>query len=161
MGSTIGFLSDWQRLNTAITRAKYSLWVVGNRNTLITDPEWRRYLDYLVRTGSCTRYLNSNQVRFDGICKKMEVGEINQGNGMILETLRQSGLSKLPLGGSRINSQPYSQSSSSSTNALTTQPPPPPSSFNYMLSTSDTAHSGHKRSHDGKHSSYYSTKKKV
>jgi senataxin len=28
--SGIGFMSDWQRLNVAITRARYGLWIVGD-----------------------------------------------------------------------------------------------------------------------------------
>ena len=46
-GSAVGFLKDPCRLNVAITRAKYGLWVVGHGPTLQTDKEWSSLLRYL------------------------------------------------------------------------------------------------------------------
>lgn len=47
-GNGIGFLSEWPRLNTAITRAKHALWLVGHSNTLILgDEAWRQYIQFL------------------------------------------------------------------------------------------------------------------
>eukprot|EP01083_Nonionella_stella_P250009 863884_1 len=40
----IGFLSDEARLNVAITRAKYALWIVGNTRCLQSDPTWNALL---------------------------------------------------------------------------------------------------------------------
>jgi senataxin len=31
---TLGFVSDWRRLNVAVTRAKFSMWIVGHAKTL-------------------------------------------------------------------------------------------------------------------------------
>ena len=42
----IGFLKEWQRLNVAITRAKYAVWIVGHAETLGTDMEWKHLLDF-------------------------------------------------------------------------------------------------------------------
>jgi AAA domain len=42
----IGFLREWQRLNVAITRAKYAVWIVGHAETLATDPEWKNLIDF-------------------------------------------------------------------------------------------------------------------
>ena len=42
----IGFLKEWQRLNVAITRAKYAVWIVGHAETLGTDAEWNHLLDF-------------------------------------------------------------------------------------------------------------------
>lgn len=46
---SIGFLNEWKRLNTAITRAKYALWIVGQKSALELDSEWKAYIDYLVQ----------------------------------------------------------------------------------------------------------------
>ena len=39
--SSIGFLSDYRRMNVAITRPKYSLIIVGNACTLKNDENWK------------------------------------------------------------------------------------------------------------------------
>jgi len=45
-GGGIGFLKEPQRLNVAITRAKYSLWIIGHLQTLHqADHEWRQIID--------------------------------------------------------------------------------------------------------------------
>lgn len=43
----VGFLSDYRRLNVAITRAKRGLIVLGHPNTLRHDGTWRSYLDWV------------------------------------------------------------------------------------------------------------------
>ena len=43
---SIGFLSEWQRLNVAITRSRYSLWIVGHSEVLRGDSEWRHLIEY-------------------------------------------------------------------------------------------------------------------
>ena len=43
----VGFLSDYRRLNVAITRAKRGLIVLGHPTTLRHDPTWRSYLDWV------------------------------------------------------------------------------------------------------------------
>lgn len=42
----IGFLKEWQRLNVAITRSRYALWIVGNSQVLRCDGEWRHLIEY-------------------------------------------------------------------------------------------------------------------
>jgi superfamily I DNA and/or RNA helicase len=32
--TALGFVSDWRRLNVAVTRAKFSMWIVGHAKTL-------------------------------------------------------------------------------------------------------------------------------
>jgi len=36
----LGFISDYRRMNVAITRAKYCLFVIGNGKTLNKDKNW-------------------------------------------------------------------------------------------------------------------------
>jgi len=84
----IGFLKEWQRLNVAVTRSRYALWIVGHRNTLSNDPEWKYLLDFTLSkdciynatiamdagSGDCSngggsssmRVWNENQQRQDG-----------------------------------------------------------------------------------------------
>lgn len=40
----IGFVSDVRRMNVALTRAKFSLWIVGNARTLQRSPHWEALL---------------------------------------------------------------------------------------------------------------------
>uniref|UniRef100_A0A6B2KXA7 Helicase ATP-binding domain-containing protein n=1 Tax=Arcella intermedia TaxID=1963864 RepID=A0A6B2KXA7_9EUKA len=44
----IGFLSDIRRMNVALTRGKYGMWVVGNENLLCKNPAWSDFIDYTV-----------------------------------------------------------------------------------------------------------------
>lgn len=44
--SNIGFLKEWQRLNVALTRAKYGLWIVGNSETLRKNKEWSSLINH-------------------------------------------------------------------------------------------------------------------
>ena len=40
-GSGIGFLSDVQRMNVALTRAKNYLFVIARRRSIMVNPYWR------------------------------------------------------------------------------------------------------------------------
>ena len=43
----IGFLKDLRRLNVAITRAKRKLIIIGNKETLKTNPTYSRLIDFV------------------------------------------------------------------------------------------------------------------
>lgn len=47
--NTVGFLNDYRRVNVALTRAKYSLWIVGNAEVLNTSELWWRLLQDMER----------------------------------------------------------------------------------------------------------------
>ena len=47
----IGFLKDLRRLNVAITRAKRKLIIIGNKNTLITNPTYERLINFCEERG--------------------------------------------------------------------------------------------------------------
>lgn len=56
----VGFLSDWRRLNVAITRAKNGLIVVGDANTLKHDENWRAFINWCEGNG-CLCNLDLNE----------------------------------------------------------------------------------------------------
>lgn len=43
----LGFLTDYRRLNVAITRAKFRLVIIGHGENLRKDPVWASYLEFL------------------------------------------------------------------------------------------------------------------
>lgn len=43
---SIGFLSDWRRMNVAITRARCGLFAVGNAKLLRKDRHWKKFVDW-------------------------------------------------------------------------------------------------------------------
>jgi predicted DNA helicase len=44
-GSGVGFLADLRRMNVGLTRAKSSLWVVGHKESLKVNSEWKSLID--------------------------------------------------------------------------------------------------------------------
>ena len=48
----IGFLSDYRRMNVALTRAKRKLIVIGDSATLGNDRFYQDFLDYVEKEGS-------------------------------------------------------------------------------------------------------------
>ena len=48
----IGFLKDYRRMNVALTRAKESLYVIGDSATLGNDPFFMQLLGYMEKSGN-------------------------------------------------------------------------------------------------------------
>lgn len=46
-----GVIGDPNKMNVALTRAKYGLIVVGGREILLEDPNWKAFVDYCERNG--------------------------------------------------------------------------------------------------------------
>ena len=53
--STVGFLEDCRRVNVAMTRAKFSLWIVGNEEVLKTSKLWYKLLQEIYQRGMLRR----------------------------------------------------------------------------------------------------------
>jgi len=47
--NSIGFLSDYRRVNVALTRARQSLWIVGNCSVLSKDSLWKEIINDMYR----------------------------------------------------------------------------------------------------------------
>lgn len=45
---SLGFVQCAKRMNVAISRARYLLYIFGNPNLLVLDPCWRTYIKYCV-----------------------------------------------------------------------------------------------------------------
>jgi superfamily I DNA and/or RNA helicase len=80
---TLGFVSDWRRLNVAVTRAKFSMWIVGHAKTLqghsddwsqLIDDARRRagrlYFIVLFFTSKCTLTDMLQVLRSDTVCHR-------------------------------------------------------------------------------------------
>ncbi len=45
-GSGIGFLSDVQRMNVALTRARHFLFIIARRRSIMVNPYWRKLVGF-------------------------------------------------------------------------------------------------------------------
>lgn len=63
-GSGIGFLSDVQRMNVALTRAKNFLFVIARRRSIIINPYWRDLVTYATNKNTIIRVPINRQQRF-------------------------------------------------------------------------------------------------
>jgi putative helicase MOV10L1/helicase MOV-10 len=49
-----GIIGQPNKMNVALTRAKYGLIIIGSRDVLVEDPHWRTMLDFCYRNGLVT-----------------------------------------------------------------------------------------------------------
>ncbi|CAM6083567.1 unnamed protein product [Calypogeia fissa] len=89
----IGFLDDFRRLNVALTRSRYCLWVIGHAPTLgSNDPLWR---GLIADAKERLSYLNATTVPTVGINSPPRSGEASVGDLPMI----QAKLQKLALKG--------------------------------------------------------------
>lgn len=55
---SLGFISDYRRMNVAITRARHCLFIIGNSKTLNKDKNWKELISY------CKNLQSSNKKIF-------------------------------------------------------------------------------------------------
>ncbi|KAH7444504.1 hypothetical protein KP509_02G080200 [Ceratopteris richardii] len=74
----IGFLSDYRRLNVAITRARYCLWIVGNCKTLSEDKSlWGPLLQNAKHRG-CTLSLHDGNGLLSAVLSELLKQDLNK-----------------------------------------------------------------------------------
>lgn len=89
----VGFLGDIRRMNVAITRAKSSLWIIGNEKSLVGNGVWKRLLDDArsrnLITHVTNRFFNSPEVH-ESLKKAAEIAATNMKNGTQMSSVGAS-----------------------------------------------------------------------
>lgn len=62
--NSIGFLSDERRMNVALTRAKRSLWIVGDSDVLKANPVWKKLVDHYDKEGALVEGRKHDEFQF-------------------------------------------------------------------------------------------------
>ncbi|KAF2237930.1 tRNA-splicing endonuclease-like protein [Viridothelium virens] len=88
----IGFLQDIRRMNVGLTRAKSSLWVLGNSSSLVRGEFWKKLVEDAKGRGRYTegnlqaklregaRAANESNVMYDTSVKKKAIGDGSAGH---------------------------------------------------------------------------------
>ncbi|KYQ90443.1 putative splicing endonuclease [Tieghemostelium lacteum] len=61
-GGSIGFLSDVRRMNVGLTRAKFSLIVIGHSNLLVQNPDWSKLINHIKKQSNSYFPIGSNDI---------------------------------------------------------------------------------------------------
>lgn len=71
---SVGFVGDIRRMNVAITRAKSSLWILGDPNSLMSNPVWKELIDDAKDRGCLLNTSNESLIKaikkFDSFNRK-------------------------------------------------------------------------------------------
>ena len=93
--SSLGFLTDWRRLNVAVTRARSGMVVVGDEQTLKADRYWGRLLELMERKGAMMQEQEVADLFAEQPLQPLQPrpagsrGSSNPVNFLLLETLDQ------------------------------------------------------------------------
>ena len=68
----IGFLKDKRRMNVALTRARYGLFLLGNATTLCTNATWAMLIQMMIKNG---KYLRIDQLKQMAECIQKMMGD--------------------------------------------------------------------------------------
>lgn len=79
-GSGIGFLSDVQRMNVALTRAKNYLFVIARRRSIMVNPYWRDLVGFAKDKNAIinipiNRSSNDKMEKFPNLMKLAPIGQ--------------------------------------------------------------------------------------
>jgi DNA polymerase III delta prime subunit len=61
-----GLISMPNKMNVALTRAKFGLIVIGNKDILLQDPNWKAFLDLCNRNGLLAGDVDSGEIAYGG-----------------------------------------------------------------------------------------------
>ncbi|KAN0048055.1 hypothetical protein ACTA71_002446 [Dictyostelium dimigraforme] len=79
-GHSIGFLSDIRRMNVGLTRAKYSMIILGNSSLLSNNDDWGNLVNDLKETNNCYFPISSRSID-KGVLEKSNINiNINNNN---------------------------------------------------------------------------------
>ncbi|KAK9366904.1 SEN1 N terminal-domain-containing protein [Lipomyces kononenkoae] len=63
----VGFLADIRRMNVALTRAKSSLWIIGNMQSLVVNDVWRKLIEDAQKRGLVSVFDGGQFKTFDAL----------------------------------------------------------------------------------------------
>eukprot|EP00595_Chromulina_sp_UTEXLB2642_P002807 CAMPEP_0196768398 /NCGR_PEP_ID=MMETSP1095-20130614/42699_1 /TAXON_ID=96789 ORGANISM="Chromulina nebulosa, Strain UTEXLB2642" /NCGR_SAMPLE_ID=MMETSP1095 /ASSEMBLY_ACC=CAM_ASM_000446 /LENGTH=1091 /DNA_ID=CAMNT_0042137929 /DNA_START=656 /DNA_END=3929 /DNA_ORIENTATION=+ len=90
---SLGFLSDWRRLNVAVTRGKRGLIVIGDSTTLSNDIHWGNFIDWC-RSNSCYK-LDNEMLNISELRQQIIDYKNNSKNSFYCPKLRPEEMSSL------------------------------------------------------------------
>ena len=81
---SIGFLSDTRRMNVAITRARFGLYIIGNAATLRNNDDWGDLIEYAEQNDSLVSIRSADVDVYEALVNAHRDGEASgSGNSMV------------------------------------------------------------------------------